>query len=69
MFRYDDDLLISPYVWGRPTSANPLLHLLHLRRAGTAGWFGTYAQIFEAVRATARRWTLDREGPSPHGQD
>ncbi|MGA5469952.1 XRE family transcriptional regulator [Streptomyces arboris] len=66
MFRYDDDLLNNPHVWGRPASANPLLHL---RRADTAGWFDTYAQSFEAVRATARPWTPDQEGPSPHGQD
>lgn len=66
MFRYDDDLLINPHVWGQPASANPLLHL---RRADTAGWFDNYAQSFEAVWATAWPWTPDQEGPAPHGQD
>ncbi|MBL1285304.1 XRE family transcriptional regulator [Streptomyces sp. NPDC057067] len=66
MFRYDNDLLVNPHVWGQPASANPILHL---RRAGTSGWFDNYAQSFEAVWATARPWTPDQEGPSLHGQD
>ncbi|MGC4927206.1 XRE family transcriptional regulator [Streptomyces sp. DT117] len=66
MFRYDNNLLANPHVWGQPASANPLLHL---RRADTTGWFDNYAQSFEAVWATARPWTPDQEGPSSHGQD
>ncbi|MCM2390922.1 helix-turn-helix domain-containing protein [Streptomyces albipurpureus] len=66
MFRYDNNLLINPHVWGQPASANPLLYL---RRADTAGWFDNYAQSFEVVWATARPWTQDQEGPSSHGQD
>ncbi|MFD7866241.1 XRE family transcriptional regulator [Streptomyces sp. NPDC059783] len=66
VFRYDDDLLINPHVWGQPASANPLLHL---RRSDTAGWFDHYAQSFEAVWDTARPWKPDQEGHSPHGQN
>uniref|UniRef100_A0AAU3H712 XRE family transcriptional regulator n=1 Tax=Streptomyces sp. NBC_01401 TaxID=2903854 RepID=A0AAU3H712_9ACTN len=66
MFRYDNNLLVNPHVWGQPASANPLLHL---RRTDAAGWFDNYAESFEAVWATARPWTPDQEGPSPHGQD
>jgi len=66
MFRYDNNLLVNPHIWGQPASANPILHL---RRADTAGWFDNYAQSFEAVWATARPWTPDQEGPASHGQD
>lgn len=66
LFRYDEDLLVNPHVWGQPASANPLLHL---KRVDAAGWFDNYAQSFEAVWATARPWTPNQEGPSTHGQD
>ncbi|MET9377192.1 XRE family transcriptional regulator [Streptomyces sp. NPDC002992] len=66
LFRYDDNLLVNPHVWGQPASANPLLHL---KRADGAGWFANYAQSFEAVWAGARPWTPDQEGTAAHGQD
>ncbi|MEV8455630.1 XRE family transcriptional regulator [Streptomyces sp. NPDC052095] len=66
LFRYDDHMLVNPHVWGRPASANPLLHL---KKADGAGWFDSYAQSFEAVWATARPWTPDQEGTAARGQD
>lgn len=66
MFRYDDDLLVNPHIWGQPASANPLLHL---KRVDAAGWFDNYARSFDAVWATARPWTPEQERPSSHGQD
>ncbi|KQX09290.1 XRE family transcriptional regulator [Streptomyces sp. Root431] len=66
LFRYDDDLLVNPHVWGQPASANPLFHL---RRVDAAGWFDNYAQSFDAVWAGARPWTPDHEGTAVHGQD
>ncbi len=66
LFRYDDNLLVNPHIFGRPASANPLLHL---KRVDTVGWFDNYAQSFEAVWARARPWTPDQEGTSAHGQD
>ncbi|MFI5803483.1 XRE family transcriptional regulator [Streptomyces sp. NPDC051561] len=66
MFRYDDNLLINPHVWGQPASANPLLHL---KRGDSTGWFENYAQSFEAVWAASRPWTPDQEGTAAHGQD
>ncbi|MGY3680828.1 transcriptional regulator with XRE-family HTH domain [Streptomyces sp. TE33382] len=66
LFRYDDDLLINPHVWGQPASANPLLHL---KRVDSSGWFDNYAQSFDAVWAGARPWTPDQEVSSSHGQD
>lgn len=46
LFRYDDNLLVNPHVFGQPASANPLLHL---KRVDATGWFDNYAQSFEAV--------------------
>ncbi|MER8185654.1 XRE family transcriptional regulator [Kitasatospora sp. NPDC094015] len=66
LFRYDDNLLINPHVWGQPASANPLLHL---QRVDTTGWFDNYAQSFDAVWGTACPWTSDLEGTITHGQD
>ncbi|WP_193365916.1 MULTISPECIES: XRE family transcriptional regulator [Kitasatospora] len=66
LFRYDDDLLVNSHIYGRPASANPLLHL---KRVDTSGWFDNYAQGFEAVWARARPWTPDQEGIAAHGQD
>nr|WP_282795212.1 XRE family transcriptional regulator [Streptomyces sp. CC224B] len=53
LFRYDDNLLVNPHVWGQPASANPVLHL---RRCGSEGWFDNYASSFEAVWETAKPW-------------
>ncbi|MFJ4870458.1 XRE family transcriptional regulator [Streptomyces sp. NPDC088757] len=66
LFRYDDDLMVNPHVWGQPASANPLFHL---RRADATGWFDNYAQSFDAVWAGARPWRPDQEGTAAHGQD
>jgi transcriptional regulator with XRE-family HTH domain len=66
LFRYDDDLMVNPHIWGQPASANPLLHL---KRVDATGWFDSYAQSFDAVWADARPWTPDHEGTAAHGQD
>lgn len=65
-FRYDDNLLVNPHLWGKPASANPVLHL---RRTDATGWFDNYAQSFEAVWANARPWTPGYEETVAHGQD
>jgi transcriptional regulator with XRE-family HTH domain len=66
LFRYDENLLVNPHIFGQPASANPLLHL---KRANAMGWFDNYAQSFELVWAKARPWTPDCEGTAIHGQD
>ncbi|KND36856.1 XRE family transcriptional regulator [Streptomyces acidiscabies] len=66
LFRYDDDLLVNPHIWGQPASANPLFHL---RRVGTTGWFDNYVQSFDAVWACARPWQPDQERVAAHGPD
>ncbi|MFG2909897.1 XRE family transcriptional regulator [Kitasatospora sp. NPDC048286] len=64
LFRYDDNLLVNPHIFGQPASANPLLHL---RQADATGWFDNYAQSFEVVWAQARPWTPDQEEAAAHG--
>ncbi|WP_369183501.1 XRE family transcriptional regulator [Streptomyces sp. Y1] len=66
LFRYDDNLLVNPHIFGQPASANPLLHL---KRVDTTGWFDNYAQSFEAVWAHARPWMPGQEGTAADGQD
>ncbi|MEV8517443.1 hypothetical protein [Dactylosporangium sp. NPDC051484] len=67
LFRYDDNLLVNPHVFGQPASANPLIHL---KRVDATGWFDNYAQSFELVWAGARPWTPEQEeGTAIHGQD
>ncbi|WP_370085354.1 XRE family transcriptional regulator [Streptacidiphilus sp. MAP12-16] len=54
LFRYDDQLLVNPHVWGQPASANPLIHL---RCTPDTGWFGQYTASFDAVWAASRPWS------------
>jgi transcriptional regulator with XRE-family HTH domain len=58
LFRYDDDMVVNPHVWGQPASANPVLHL---RRLDGAGWFDRYAESFHAVWKTAAPWKPGEE--------
>lgn len=66
LFRYDDELLINPHVFGQPASANPVFHL---KRADANGWFDSYTGSFEAVWVGARPWTPGQEGNTTDGQD
>jgi transcriptional regulator with XRE-family HTH domain len=54
LFRYDDELLANPHVYGEAGSANPVLHL---RRLDGAGLFDHYASSFDRVWETALPWT------------
>jgi len=64
LFRYDDDLLANPHIWGQPASANPLLHLR--RQPDSApGWFDQYITSFETLWATARPWDGATRGKNP----
>lgn len=53
LFRYDENLLVNPPIWGQPASANPVLQL---RRVEEAGWFDSYTESFDAIWADARPW-------------
>ena len=64
LFRYDDQLLVNPHIFGQPASANPVLHL---KRADATGWFDSYTESFEAIWASARPWAPGREGTPADG--
>jgi hypothetical protein len=66
LFRYDNQLLVNPHIFGQPASANPVLHL---RRVDAAGWFDRYAESFDVVWARARLWAPGQEGTPADGQD
>jgi hypothetical protein len=66
IFRYDDQLLVNPHIWGQPASANPLFQL---RRTNGTDWCDRYTESFEAVWNTARPWAPDRQEHHQRGQD
>ncbi|SDU86916.1 hypothetical protein [Jiangella alkaliphila] len=53
LFRYDDELIVNPHVFGEPASSNPALHL---RRGEDGGIFDAYTSSFETVWTTAASW-------------
>ncbi|QNE19424.1 helix-turn-helix transcriptional regulator [Kribbella qitaiheensis] len=55
IFRFDDNLLANPHVWGHPASMNPLLHFRRVDPT-TAGLFDHYRDSFEAVWGSAAPW-------------
>lgn len=52
LFRYDDEVLVNPHVYGEPASVNPVLHL----RRASAGLFDHYMGGFQRVWDTALPW-------------
>ncbi len=48
IFRYDDDMLVTPHLYATPGRLAPLLHL---RRLGEKGIFDRFAQHFETIWA------------------
>jgi len=51
LYRFDDQMLVTPYLYKLHGYQHPLLHL---RRLGPAGIFESYAQQFEAIWTDAR---------------
>ena len=51
VFRFDEEMLVTPHVYGLPGAHAPLLHL---RRLTEGDLFSTYAESFERVWAVAR---------------
>jgi hypothetical protein len=64
LFRYDEDLLVNPHIFGQPASANPVFHL---KRVNAHSWFDSYTGSFEAVWGDARPWVPGQEGTSADG--
>lgn len=50
IFRFDDQMLVTPHLYGRPGRLAPLLHL---RRRKDGGMFDNFATHFEDVWTTA----------------
>ena len=46
LYRFDDQMLVTPYLYKLHGYQHPLLHL---KRLGPAGIFETYAKQFEAI--------------------
>ncbi len=51
LYRFDDQMLVTPYLYRLHGYQHPLLHL---KRLGPAGIFESYAQQFEAIWTEAR---------------
>ena len=54
LFRYDDEILVNPHVYGEPASANPTLHLRRLDGGAVAD---QYMASFERVWGIAMPWS------------
>ena len=50
VFRFDDDMLVTPHLFGIPGKMAPLFHF---RRIGSGGIFDQYATHFEGLLASA----------------
>ncbi|MGB3438260.1 MAG: hypothetical protein WBA97_05855 [Actinophytocola sp.] len=59
VFRYDDDALINPHIWGRPASANPVIHV---RRTNDDSMFMKYLDSFDQVWQQSATWNPDEAG-------
>jgi hypothetical protein len=51
VFRFDDEMLVTPHLYATPGSHAPMLHL---RRLGSAGLFDRFAGHVEAIWSTSR---------------
>jgi hypothetical protein len=51
IYRFDDEMIVNPHVYGRIASHSPALHL---RRLGAGDLFEMYADSFDAVWTEAK---------------
>lgn len=63
VFRFDDEMLVTPHLYGTQGSQAPMLHL---RRLGPGGLFSRFGSHFDAVWAQGRPHRADEgeEGPA-----
>jgi hypothetical protein len=66
IFRYDNDMMVNPHIWGMPASANPIMHM---RRLDGGGWFDQYVTSFDTIWDAASPWMNLREGVNSHGEN
>jgi hypothetical protein len=62
VYRFDDQMLVTPYLYRLHGYQHPLLHL---KRLGPAGIFESYAQQFEAIWAESHSLLASSGGPRP----
>ena len=55
IFRFDDQAMINPHVWGSPASANPVFHV---KQGGEDSMFGKYLDSFEKIWDKSSPWSL-----------
>lgn len=53
IFRYDNEAMINPHIWGSPASANPVFHF---RRISNDYTFSKYMDSFERVWDQSKPW-------------
>ena len=59
VFRFDDQMLVTPHLYGMPGRSAPLLHL---RRLGPSGVFSRFSAHFEGIWSDSR--AIDQERPT-----
>ncbi len=57
IFRFDDQMLVTPHLYGTPGRAAPVLHLVRL---GPSGIFSRFSAHFEAIWSDSRPIESDR---------
>lgn len=60
VFRFDDDMFVTPHLYATPGNRAPLLHL---RRLGPNGLFSRFAAHFEAIWATTTAMDESKSKP------
>ena len=56
VFRFDDQLLVNPHIWGSPASANPVIHV---RSIDGDCMFNKYLNSFNQIWERATPWQPD----------
>jgi transcriptional regulator with XRE-family HTH domain len=57
VFRFDDEMLVTPHLYGTPGRSAPMLHL---RRLGPSGIFSRFSAHFEGIWSDSRPIDTDR---------
>lgn len=59
LFRFDDEMFVTPHLYATPGRAAPLMHL---KRLGPNGMFSRFAAHFEGLWADSEPMRQDRQG-------
>lgn len=64
VFRFDDEMLVTPHLYATPGGQAPLLHL---RRLGPGGMFSRFASHFDSVWNVSEPHAAEVDGPALEG--